>query len=61
MYNLHKEAYMKKGYLLLAVIGTILPDYVYINFLLENGIDIKSIREYLYTNTISPFLLLISF
>ena len=46
---------MKKLYLLLAVIGFILPYYFFISFLMTNGLNIQLLIDQLFANKISTF------
>ncbi len=46
---------MKKVYLILAVIGTILPYYFLIQFIAENGFDVALLGQQLFANYISTF------
>ncbi|SFA87689.1 MULTISPECIES: DUF2834 domain-containing protein [unclassified Bacillus (in: firmicutes)] len=46
---------MKRVYILLTVIGAILPYYFFINFIMVNGLNLKLLGDYLFANTISSF------
>jgi len=46
---------MKNSYLILAMVGFVLPYYELIQFLLENGMDIPLLIQQLFANHISSF------
>ena len=46
---------MRKLYLLLAVIGFVLPYYFFVSFLIENGLDLQLLFSQLFANDISTF------
>lgn len=46
---------MRKLYLILAVIGFILPYYFFVSFLMANGLDIGLLIDQLFANKISTF------
>ncbi len=46
---------MRRLYLLLAIMGFVLPYYFFIAFLLENGLDLGLIVSQLFENRISVF------
>jgi hypothetical protein len=46
---------MKKLYLLLAVVGFVLPYYFFVSFLIANGLDLQLLLEQLFANDISSF------
>jgi len=46
---------MRKIYLILAVIGAILPYYFFTSFLIEHGLDLNLILKQLFANQISTF------
>jgi hypothetical protein len=49
------EVKMRRLYLLLAVVGAVVPYYFFISFLLENGLDIGLMIDQLFANDISTF------
>jgi hypothetical protein len=46
---------MKKLYLLLAVIGFVLPYYFFVSFLIANGLNLQLFFSQLFANNISSF------
>lgn len=46
---------MKKAYLILAVLGLVVPYYFFISFLLENGLNLTLINEQLLVNKMAAF------
>ncbi len=46
---------MKKIYLLSAILGTILPYYFFVMFLIENGFNTSLLISQLFANNISTF------
>ena len=46
---------MRKLYLILAVIGLMLPYYFFVSFLVENGLDLGLLIDQLFANDISTF------
>jgi hypothetical protein len=46
---------MKKMYLLLALLGLVLPYYFFVSFLAENGLDLKLLVDQLFASDISTF------
>jgi hypothetical protein len=46
---------MRKVYLLLAIIGFVLPYYFFISFLVENSLDLQLLFSQLFANNISTF------
>jgi len=46
---------MKKLYLLLAIVGWVLPYYFSVAFLFENGLDLGLLLDQLFANDISTF------
>ncbi len=46
---------MKRIYIILAVLGTALPYYFLIQFIVENGFNLNLLVEMLFTNSISTF------
>ncbi|NER07560.1 MAG: DUF2834 domain-containing protein [Okeania sp. SIO3C4] len=46
---------MKNTYLILAIVGFVLPYYELIQFLIENGLDIPLLIQQLFANHISSF------
>ena len=46
---------MRKLYLLLAVIGFVLPYYFFVSFLVENGLNLGLLLDQLFANDISRF------
>jgi hypothetical protein len=46
---------MKKLYLLLAVIGFVLPYYFFVSFLIANGLNLQLLFSQLFANNISSF------
>ncbi len=46
---------MRKIYLLLAVVGWILPYYFFVSFLVENGLDLSLLFSQLFASDISTF------
>jgi hypothetical protein len=46
---------MKRLYLLLAVIGFVLPYYFFVSFLIANGLDLQLLLSQLFANNISSF------
>jgi hypothetical protein len=46
---------MRKLYLVLAVLGFVLPDYFFVSFLAENGLDLGLLLNQLFANNISTF------
>ena len=45
----------KNIYLILFVIGTVIPYYEFISFIIENGLDFKLLLNQLFANRISSF------
>jgi len=46
---------MRKLYLLLAIVGLVLPHYFFISFLIVNGLDLQLFSSQLFANNISTF------
>jgi hypothetical protein len=46
---------MRKLYLLLAIVGLVLPYYFFISFLIVNGLDLQLFSSQLFANNISTF------
>lgn len=46
---------MRKLYLVLAVLGFVLPYYFFVSFLAENGLDLGLLLSQLFANDISTF------
>lgn len=46
---------LQTTYLILCILGTILPYSQFVPFLIENGLDLKLFFEQLFTNRISSF------
>jgi len=46
---------MRKLYLLLAIVGLVLPYYFFISFLIVNGLDLQLLFSQLFANNISTF------
>ena len=46
---------MRKLYLILAVLGFVLPYYFFVSFLIENGLDLGLLLNQLFANDISTF------
>ena len=48
----------KKSYLFLAIMGTILPYYFLVSFLINNGLDIDLIRQQLFISELGAFFVM---
>ncbi|MEH7353832.1 DUF2834 domain-containing protein [Neobacillus drentensis] len=46
---------MRKIYISFGIIGTVFPYYFFIQFLRENGFDLRLLGDLLFTNSISTF------
>lgn len=46
---------MKRLYLVLAILGFVLPHYFFVGFLIENGLDLPLLFDQLFANQISTF------
>lgn len=46
---------MKKVYLVLAILGFVVPFYFFVSFLVENGLDFQLIWEQLFVNKMAAF------
>ncbi len=46
---------MKRLYLVLAILGFVLPYYSFVSFLVENGLDLPLLFDQLFVNQISTF------
>lgn len=46
---------MKRLYLVLAILGFVLPYYFFVAFLIENGLDLPLLFDQLFANQISTF------
>jgi Ca2+/H+ antiporter len=46
---------MRKLYLLLAIVGLVLPYYFFMSFLITNGLDLQLFFSQLFANNISTF------
>jgi hypothetical protein len=46
---------MKRLFLVLAVVGFVLPYYFFVSFLMDNGLDVQLLVSQLFANDISAF------
>jgi hypothetical protein len=53
--DIHDGGGMRRLYLLLAILGFILPYYFFVSFLIENGLDLGLLLGQLFANDISAF------